>query len=134
MSANEDQNRRGRDRVPTDIGLTCRVPARPTPTRILDVSHYGCRIDLPGYIAEPGASIVFEMPTGERMNGEVRWSDDVNAGVRFAHALRPATARSLGLEDNRDAVRTPVPATEPTREADGSLLRHWYRKRSEGRA
>jgi hypothetical protein len=125
MGEIEHKERRGIDRTGTDVPLVCRIPARPSAARILDVSTYGCRVALSNNDAEKGASIVFEMPNGDRMNGMVVWVQGGEAGVRFAHALRPATARVLGLEVEEPETVVTQPAPDY---AESRGLRHWYRR------
>ena len=119
------QNRRRLDRTPTDIGLTCRVPARPSRARILDLSNYGCRIAIASNDAMKGSSIVLELPNGDRMDGLVVWVRGKEAGVRFAHRLRPNTAIALGLEVE---VREEAKALLEPEVAQAQKLPHWFRK------
>ena len=38
--------RRFTDRMPTEVGVACRVPASPERARLVDVSRSGCRLEF----------------------------------------------------------------------------------------
>ena len=125
MGAEIEINRRQNERVETDIGLTCRVPAQPTPVKIVDLSRDGCRIEARQRRLEQGGSIVFDMPNGDRTSGQVMWVKGYTAGIRFSRGLRPLTAKSLGLTIP-GYVEEPAAKAEPLEPQDRGL-HHWFR-------
>ncbi len=117
--------RRRKERVAADIGLDCRIPAQPSKARILDLSHEGCRIELGAtQHAERGATILLDIPNGDRVKGQVMWVRRREAGVRFSRQLASPTAVFLGIEE---PVETQVVVT-PAAEEQGGLLHHWFRR------
>lgn len=110
-----------------DVRLSARVPASPVPARILDLSHFGCRVALRDLHLELGATITLEMANGDRVAGQVVWSHASQAGVRFHRRLRSSTAIMLGIEQ---AVATSVEVVPEYPEQTGGLISHWYRRLS----
>ena len=81
------------------------MPARPQPATIRDISHHGCRIDVPGAPIEIGGTALLEVPGVGRSAGQMwLWTHGRTAGVRFERALLgSATAIALGLEQPKPA-------------------------------
>lgn len=125
MADEEFRERRRKERKETDIGLNCRIPAQPSKARILDLSHSGCRVELgPTQFAERGATILLDIPNGDRVNGQIMWLHRREAGVRFSRQLPSRTAVFLGIEE---PVETQVVVT-PAAEQQVGLLHHWFRR------
>ena len=124
MDGEGSRERRRKDRVETDIDLNCRIPAQPSKARILDLSHQGCRVELgPRQHAESGATIVLDMPNGDRVSGQIIWIRRREAGVRFARQLSSRTAVFLGIEEPVETQVVVTPVEEPS-----GLLHHWMRR------
>jgi hypothetical protein len=117
--------RRFAQRTPIDVKLTCRMPARPQPATMRDVTHHGCRIEVPGAPIELGGTTLIEVPGAGKVTGSVVWTHGREAGVRFERALGSPAAVALGLEQPKpaEAVCEPMP-DEPS----GGILRHWFRR------
>jgi len=118
-------DRRSAERTATDVSLTCRIPATPQPATILDVSHHGCRIKVPGAPVELGGTAQFELPGAGKVTGSVVWTHGRVAGVRFERALGTAAAVALGLEKAKP-VEALVEIEYPQQPA--GILSHWFRR------
>ena len=120
--------RRFTDRMPTEVGVACRVPASPERARLVDVSRSGCRLEFARRNVERGATVNRDFRMGQPIGGEVVWIDGAQAGVRFHSALPKPVAVELGLEQGeaKDELE-PAPAPLDTQPAEG-LLRHWVRR------
>jgi hypothetical protein len=118
--------RRAAERIPVSLSLTCRVPASPCRATIHDISHHGCRIEVPGGPVELGGTALMELSTGSRMVGRVVWVKGRTAGIRFERSLDKATAIAVGLEEAEPAR----PVLEPVIPHDNGkgLLHHWFRR------
>ena len=116
--------RRSAQRATIEVSLTCRMPARPQPATIRDISHHGCRIDVPGAPIEVGGTALLEVPGLAKVSGQIVWTHGRTAGVRFERALGSSAAIALGLEEPK-AVEIVI---EPVRDPAASLLRHWFRR------
>ena len=118
--------RRAAERIPVSLNLTCRVPASPCRATIHDISHRGCRIEVPGGPVELGGTALMELSTGSRMVGRVVWVKGRTAGIRFERSLDKATAIAVGLEEAEPAQ----PVLEPVIAHDNGkgLLHHWFRR------
>ena len=118
--------RRVEDRIETNVLLTCRVPARPCRAIMHDVSHDGCRLELPEVNAELGGTALLDLPGADRFPGRVVWVRGTAAGIRFHRSLRGAPAVALGLDEPEpEPVAEPEPALESGMQG---LLRHWIRR------
>ena len=118
--------RRVEDRIETNVLLTCRVPARPSRAIMHDLSHEGCRLELPQANAELGGTALLDLPGVAQVAGRVVWVRGTQAGIRFHRRLRGAVAVALGLDEPEpEPVYQPEPAQEPKGEG---LLRHWIRR------
>ena len=100
------------------------MPARPQPATIRDISHHGCRIDVPGAPIEVGGTALLEVPGLAKVSGQIVWTHGRTAGVRFERALGSSAAIALGLEEPK-AVEIVI---EPVRDPAAGLLRHWFRR------
>ena len=118
-------NRRYRARVDTDIALVCRIPATPMKSRIIDLSHSGCRLDLGLGHAETGATLSLETPEGDRFTGQVMWSRGAQVGVRFHRPLRRDLAIRWGVE--KPDLTTQVEAAPVDYQASSGIS-HWLRR------
>jgi hypothetical protein len=117
--------RRSAQRTPIDLALTCRMPARPQPATLRDVTHHGCRIEVPGAPIELGGTTLIEVPGAGKVTGSVVWTQGRTAGVRFERALGSHVAVALGLEQPKPPEPEPEPeASQPA----GGILRHWFRR------
>lgn len=119
--------RRSRQRAPIDVNLTCRMPATPQPATIRDISHYGCRIEVPGAPIELGGTALIEVPGVGPVAGSVVWTRGRVAGVRFERSLGSPAAIAFGLEQPRPAEILPDPVS---RDEFGGILSHWFRRLS----
>ena len=118
--------RRFTDRVPTEVGVSCRVPASPERAMLMDLSRSGCRLEFGRHNIGAGATVNLDFRTGKPVGGEVVWTDGAHAGVRFHRALPKPVAIEFGLEQPE-----PEPEPELASEAEGrveGLLRHWIRR------
>lgn len=127
MNALPALERRAGDRIEMDVKLACRVPASPVPARILDLSHFGCRVGFHDLHLELGGTVTLEIANGDRVAGEVVWSQGSQAGIRFHRRLRSGTAIMLGIEQASE--REPEIAPEYP-QSSGGLISHWYRRLS----
>ena len=126
MGKVDQDERRTRDRVETDIGIMCRIPALPGSARILDLSHRGCKLELGKRVgAAIGATILLDMPDGEHVSGQIVWVEKNVVGVRFSRSLSGATAVLLGIENAPEVQVVLSPAAEPVKTG---LLNHWFRR------
>lgn len=117
--------RRSAERLTIDVSLTCRIPARPQPATIRDLSYQGCRIDVPGAPIELGGTALIELPGAGSVTGSVVWTHGRTAGVRFDRALSSKAAVALGLEQPKPVEIVPeVDYTPPS----SGILRHWFRR------
>jgi PilZ domain-containing protein len=118
--------RRAVERIPISLNLTCRIPASPCRAIIHDISHRGCKVELPGGPVELGGTALMELPTAARVMGRVVWVKGRTAGIRFERSLDKATAIALGLEEAEPAE----PVREPAIAYDNGkgLLHHWFRR------
>ena len=118
--------RRVEDRTETNVLLMCRVPARPCRAIMHDVSHEGCRLELPDANAELGGTALLDLPGAAQFPGRVVWVRGTQAGIRFHRRLRGTPAIALGLEEPEPKpVFEPEPGPEPGVQG---LLRHWIRR------
>ena len=122
--------RRYSDRLPTEVGLACRVPASPERATLVDLSRSGCRLEFARRNIDPGATVNLDFQIGKPVGGQVVWTDGAHAGVRFHSALPKPVAVEFGLEPC--AFEAEVPDCEPpainTQPAADGLLRHWVRR------
>lgn len=118
--------RRFTDRVPTEVGVSCRVPASPERAMLIDLSRSGCRLEFGRHNIDAGATVNLDFRAGKPVGGEVVWTDGAYAGVRFHSGLPRPVAIEFGLEQPE-----PRPEPELASEAGGpveGLLRHWMRR------
>ena len=120
--------RRLEERIETNVLLTCRVPARPCRAIMHDLSHAGCRLELPDGNIELGGTALIDLPGVSQVTGRVVWIRGNQAGIQFHRRLAGAAAVALGLEEPEPE---PVEAesSEPAEDANlGGMLRHWIRR------
>lgn len=100
-SESEDDvvERRRDERTETNVLLTCRVPARPCRAVMHDLSHTGCRIELPEGNVELGGTALIDLPAAGQVAGRVVWVRGRVAGIKFLRRLTTAAAVALGLEE-----------------------------------
>jgi hypothetical protein len=122
--------RRITDRMPTEVGVSCRVPASPERAVLVDLSRSGCRLEFARCNIDPGATVNLDFRMGKPVGGEVVWTDGAHAGVRFHSALPRPVAMEFGLEPC--ALQAGAPDSDlPPREGQvrhEGLLRHWVRR------
>jgi hypothetical protein len=116
--------RRAAERIPVSLNLTCRIPASPCRAIIHDISHRGCKVEVPGGPVELGGTALMELPTAARIMGRVVWVKGRTAGIRFERSLDKATAIAVGLE-LADPPEPPPPLVD---ENAKGLLHHWFRR------
>jgi hypothetical protein len=118
--------RRREERTETNVLLTCRVPARPCRVVMHDLSHTGCRLELPEMNAPLGATALLDLPGATQFPGRVVWIRGNVVGIRFLRPLRGPAAVELGIE----AAPEPEPDLYPAAETSnlGGILRHWIRR------
>ena len=122
--------RRITDRMPTEVGVSCRVPASPELATLVDLSRSGCRLEFARRNIDPGATVNLDFRTGKPIGGEVVWTDGSYAGVRFYSALPKPIAVEFGLEQREpqpDALEAD-PASDDAQAPAGGFLRHWVRR------
>jgi len=117
--------RRTTERMPIDVTLTCRMPARPQRAVVRDVSRHGCKIEVPGAPMELGGTALLELPGMTNVAGQIVWTRGKTAGIRFERALGSSAAVALGLEQAKPVevmveIEYPQPGT--------GILRHWFRR------
>jgi hypothetical protein len=92
-----------------------------------DLSHTGCRIEMPDANVELGGTALLDFPGAGRATGHVVWTRGKIAGIEFHHRLGGAAAVTLGLDEPPEPV-----APEPDKPASESnlrgILRHWIRR------
>ncbi|MGV3555440.1 MAG: PilZ domain-containing protein [Croceibacterium sp.] len=122
--------RRFTDRVPTEVGVACRVPASPERALLVDLSRSGCRLEFGRHNIDAGATVNLDFRTGKPVGGEVVWTDGAFAGVRFHSSLPKPIAIEFGLEPaDLQSPQCDDAQLESGRPADsGGLLRHWVRR------
>jgi len=122
--------RRFSDRVPTEVGVSCRVPASPEQARLVDLSRSGCRLEFVRRRIGPGATVNLDFRAGNPVAGEVVWTDGDHAGVRFHSTLPKPIAVEFGLEPPEALaceIDPDAAALETNMPSDG-FLRHWVRR------
>ena len=110
--------RRFEERTATNVHLTCRVPARPCRAIMRDLSHTGCRLDVPEGNVELGGTALIDVPGAARIVGRVVWIKGTEAGIRFERPLRGPVAVALGLDEPEPELLDnppPAPPQEPAR-------------------
>jgi hypothetical protein len=117
--------RRGNERRPVDIKLTCRMPARPQKIVVHDISYDGCKLEVPGAMLELGGTTLLDVPGAGQVAGRIIWAHGRVGGVRFERRLGTPAAIALGLEQAQAeeakatfAELSPQPAPR---------LPHWFR-------
>jgi hypothetical protein len=120
--------RRREERNETDVLLTCRVPARPCRAVMHDLSHTGCRLELPDATVEVGGTALLEFPGAGRTSGHIVWTRGDAAGVEFHHRLGGAAAVALGLEKPEPEPVAPGPDDRADEANLRGILRHWIRR------
>jgi hypothetical protein len=117
--------RRRDERTGTNVLLTCRVPARPCRAIMHDLSHTGCRIELPDGNVELGGTALLDLPAAGQVAGRVVWVRGHVAGIEFLRRLSGATSIALGLDEAPEPAEPKEPFVEPNLRG---LLRHWMRR------
>jgi hypothetical protein len=117
--------RRAAERTTIDVSLTCRMPASPTRAIIRDVSHHGCKIEVPGTLMELGGTALLELPGMAHIPGQIVWTRGKTAGIRFERRLGTSAAVALGLEQAQPVeVMVEIDYPQP----GAGMLRHWFRR------
>lgn len=126
----DNMERRFTDRVPTEVGVACRVPASPERALLVDLSRSGCRLEFGRHNIDAGATVNLDFRTGKPVGGEVVWTDGAYAGVRFNSSLPKPIAVEFGLEPaDPQPQQCDNGQVESARHAEsGGLLRHWVRR------
>ena len=119
--------RRQEERIETNVLLTCRVPARPVRATMHDLSHTGCRLELPDAHVELGATALVDLPGAGRVAGRVVWVRGRQCGIEFERAVRGAAAVAVGLDEPEPEPAEAAP-TEPDGPSLPGLLRPWIRR------
>lgn len=117
--------RRLRERIETNVHLTCRVPARPCRTTVQDLSANGCRLELPDANIELGGTVLLDLPGEARFPGRVVWIRGNLAGIQFFRQLTGPAAVVLGIEAPAPEPEEPEPVEDPNLKG---FLRHWMRR------
>ena len=91
-----------------------------------DVSHYGCRLDVPEGNVELGGTVLIDLPDAPMFPGQVVWLKGNTAGVRFLRRLDGRSAVALGLDEPEPEV-VQEEVDQPRSKAEG-LLSHWFRR------
>lgn len=120
--------RRRDERNETNVLLTCRIPARPCRAVMHDLSHIGCRLELPDATAELGGTALLELPGAERTSGLIVWTRGNVAGIEFHHRLGGAAAIALGLDEPNPEPVEPEPDEQVDESNLRGILRHWIRR------
>jgi hypothetical protein len=93
-------NRRHIERQPANVGAKLKSPYSTGKTvRVDDISPEGCRITVAHLCA--GDRVYIQIGGMEPWPAEVRWSDEDQAGLQFAHPLHPAVALHLSSSCTR---------------------------------
>ena len=100
--------RRVKDRTETSVQLTCRAPARPCRAIMHDVSHTGCRLEVPEGNLELGGTALIDLPGAVQVTGRVMWVRGNQAGIRFDRPLRGPAAMALGLPETETVAAEPL--------------------------
>jgi hypothetical protein len=103
------------------------MPAAPQPATIRDISHDGCRIEVPRGTIELGGTAVIEVPGVGSVAGSIVWTQGRVAGVRFERSLASPAAIAFGLEQPKPVEVLPDPVP---RDESGGILTHWFRRLS----
>ena len=119
-------DRRKTERIPVNIGVSCRVPASPVSARILDLSHFGCQLETPSRRVPAGSTVNISFDSEHLVSGQVQWSAGDRVGVWFARPLGKKIAVQLGLE--QPEPEEPEAEPEPESPTLGVLLHHWLRR------
>jgi hypothetical protein len=120
--------RRRDERNVTNVLLTCRVPARPCRAIMHDLSHTGCRLELPDANVERGSTALLELPGAGRASGHIVWTSGNVVGIEFYHRLRGAAAIALGLDEPEPEPAAPEPDERTDESLLRGILRHWIRR------
>ena len=124
--------RRLEERTETNVLLTCRVPARPCRAIMHDLSHAGCRLELPDGNVKLGGTALVDLPGAAQVPGRVVWIRGNQAGIQFHRRLTGAAAVALGL-DEPEPEPVAAEALEPAENSNlRGILRHWIRRLTGG--
>ena len=119
--------RRRDERNVTNVLLTCRVPARPCRAIMHDLSHTGCRLELPDANVELGGTALLDLPAAGQVAGRVVWVRSGVAGIEFLRRLSGEASIALGLDEPPPPA--PPEPEEPVYEPNlRGMLRHWMRR------
>ena len=117
--------RRTAERTTIDVNLTCRMPARPQRATVRDVSHQGCKIEVPGSPIELGGTALLELPGMTNVSGQIVWTNGRTAGIRFDRSLGSSASVALGQEQAKPVeVMVEIEYPQP----GAGILRHWFRR------
>jgi len=122
--------RRYSDRVPAEVGVSCRVPASPERAMLIDLSRSGCRLEFARRRVDQGATVNLDFQIGSPVGGQVVWTNGSCAGVRFHSALPKPVAVEFGLEPFVEVAEAPhaEDITIDANVASEGFLRHWVRR------
>jgi len=102
--------RRRDARIETNLQLTCRVPARPRPALMHDLSHTGCRLEFEERDIGTGFTVLIEPPGAAQIPGRVVWAKGHQVGIQFDSWLEHAEAVKLGLDEPAEEAAVPADA------------------------
>jgi hypothetical protein len=122
--------RRRNERTETNVLMTCRVPARPCRAVMHDLSHTGCRIELPDSNVALGGTALLDLPAAGQVTGTVVWVRGRVAGIRFLRRLSGPASVALGLDEPPEPAASPE--EQPVEPNLKGLLRHWMRRLTGG--
>ena len=103
--------RRYSDRVPTEVGVSCRVPASPEKAVLIDLSRSGCRLEFSHRRVDQGATVNLDFQLGQPIGGQVVWTEGAFAGVRFHTALPnpwPSNSASNPVPSRQEGLIPPI--------------------------
>lgn len=63
--------------------------------QVLDISEYGCKLDISGCVVEAGQQLTIKLSNMESWSGLVRWTDGQIVGVQFDSPLHSAVVDHL---------------------------------------
>jgi hypothetical protein len=96
-----------------------------------DLSHTGCRLEMPDASVEMGGTALLDLPGAGRATGLVVWTRGNVAGIEFHKRLGGTKAIALGLEEPPEPVAPKQEElfVEPNLRG---ILRHWIRRLTSG--
>ncbi|WP_066553239.1 PilZ domain-containing protein [Croceicoccus bisphenolivorans] len=93
----------------------------PVEVRILDFSHHGLKIDHDGIPARTGSRLTLVFPDNQTVDGEVRWNNGTNLGIRVLEIAPEAPLRAETEPRPRAENRPPISVDAQAEIDDGGL-------------